>query len=420
MAEGVEDATAAALGNTGLGAWLALAWRSGLQPGETVLVLGATGACGSVAVQAAKLLGAGRVVAAARASERLERLLDRGADAVVELDAHDDLPAALRDAAGGDVHVTVDTLWGARSGPEITEAAVQAALVQRLTMPDLGWTLKAAGSLARDDDAVLVETEVIGALTRLNPAVSDLPSRVDEVLPKLRAAVLGVRDDGLIEANRRMLSWLRGHETVRFSGTETFVPIRLVDFEHPRANRLVVSTEVTYHPGTEERRYDLVLWVNGFPLVVGETKTPISTHDLVAQRRQATSTSATRSRRPGSSSRTSCRSRPRARSSATARSASRPRCGCRGRGRPTICSCPGSRRSSARPSCCSRPELLLDILRTYTLYSRRSLDRRRVHDQGDPALPAGRGGRGDRRPGSRPRTDARVWSGTTRARARRC
>jgi NADPH2:quinone reductase len=113
VAEGVDDATAAALGNTGLGAWLALAWRSGLQAGETVLVLGATGACGSVAVQAAKLLGAGRVVAAARASERLERLLERGADAIVELDAHDDLAPALRDAAGGEVHVTVDTLWGA-------------------------------------------------------------------------------------------------------------------------------------------------------------------------------------------------------------------------------------------------------------------------------------------------------------------
>jgi NADPH2:quinone reductase len=112
VAEDVDDATAAALGNTGLAAWLAVAWRSGLQAGETVLVLGATGACGSVAVQAAKLLGAGRVVAAARPSERLERLLDRGADAVVELDVHDDLPGALRDAAGGEVQVTVDTLWG--------------------------------------------------------------------------------------------------------------------------------------------------------------------------------------------------------------------------------------------------------------------------------------------------------------------
>lgn len=160
---------------------------------------------------------------------------------------------------------------------DIKEAAVQAALVQRLTKPDIGWTFLAGGSLTRDGESVLVEPEIVDALARLNPAIADDPTRVDEVLPKLRAAILGVRDDGLIEANRRMLSWLRGHETVRFSGTETFVPIRLIDYEHPRANRLVVSTEVTYHPGTEERRYDLVLWVNGFPLVVGETKTPIST-----------------------------------------------------------------------------------------------------------------------------------------------
>src|SRR5687768_7443875 len=67
----IGDAPAAALGNTGLGAWLAVAWRSRLQPGETVLVLGATGAFGALAVQAAKLLGAGRVVAAAPADERL-------------------------------------------------------------------------------------------------------------------------------------------------------------------------------------------------------------------------------------------------------------------------------------------------------------------------------------------------------------
>jgi NADPH:quinone reductase-like Zn-dependent oxidoreductase len=108
--EDVDDAVAAALGNTGLGAWMALEWRAGLRPGETVLVLGATGAVGATAVQAARLLGAGRVVAAARGGERLGRL---GADAVVELDAgHDDLAAAFAEAAGGPVDVTIDTLWG--------------------------------------------------------------------------------------------------------------------------------------------------------------------------------------------------------------------------------------------------------------------------------------------------------------------
>ena len=89
---------------------------------------------------------------------------------------------------------------------DIKETAVQAALVGRLTKPDLGWTFVAGGSLARDSDSVLIEPEIVGALVRLNPVVAEDPARVDEVLPKLRAAILGVRDDGLMEANRRMLS----------------------------------------------------------------------------------------------------------------------------------------------------------------------------------------------------------------------
>ena len=109
VADGVADEVAAALGNTGLGGWLAVEWRSGLKPGETVLVLGATGAVGSVVVQAARLLGAGRVVAADLPSERLHRL---AADAVVEIDERDDLAERFKDAAGGAVDVTIDMLWG--------------------------------------------------------------------------------------------------------------------------------------------------------------------------------------------------------------------------------------------------------------------------------------------------------------------
>jgi NADPH:quinone reductase-like Zn-dependent oxidoreductase len=128
VAEGIDDATAAALGNTGLGAWLALEWRARLAPGETVLVLGATGAVGSVAVQAAKLLGAGRVVAAARSDAPW--LLERGADAIVDLDDGGDLTAAFREAAGGAVDVTIDTLWGEPALAAIGAAARRARHVQ--------------------------------------------------------------------------------------------------------------------------------------------------------------------------------------------------------------------------------------------------------------------------------------------------
>jgi NADPH:quinone reductase-like Zn-dependent oxidoreductase len=121
VAEGVDDHVAAALGNTGLGGWLAVEWRSGLQPGETVLVLGAAGAVGSIAVQAARLLGAGRVIAADRPHERLHRL---GADAVIELQAgEEDLAQRIADAAGGAVDVTIDMLWGAPAIAAMNAAA---------------------------------------------------------------------------------------------------------------------------------------------------------------------------------------------------------------------------------------------------------------------------------------------------------
>ncbi len=112
----LDDGVAVALGVSGLAAWLPLAWRAQLQPGETVLILGATGMVGQLAVQAARLLGAGRIVAAGRDAEMLARAAQLGADATVDLreaGAGAGLTAAFREAAGGDVDVVHDPLWGA-------------------------------------------------------------------------------------------------------------------------------------------------------------------------------------------------------------------------------------------------------------------------------------------------------------------
>jgi NADPH:quinone reductase-like Zn-dependent oxidoreductase len=130
VAEGVDDALAAALGNTGLAAWLSLSWRAQLQPGETVLVLGATGALGDATVQAAKALGAGRVVAVGLEHDRLEVLRGRGADAAVELGAQDDLAAAFREATAGGADVTIDALWGDPAVAALKAAAHGARHIQ--------------------------------------------------------------------------------------------------------------------------------------------------------------------------------------------------------------------------------------------------------------------------------------------------
>lgn len=128
--DGVEDTVAAAMGNAGLAAWLSLTDRAGLEKGETVLVLGATGTVGTIAVQVAKLLGARTVVAAARKDERLDALRQRGADATVELDAGGDLDEAIRQAAGGAVDVTIDPLWGEPALAAMRAAAPWARHVQ--------------------------------------------------------------------------------------------------------------------------------------------------------------------------------------------------------------------------------------------------------------------------------------------------
>jgi NADPH2:quinone reductase len=130
LPEGVDPALASGLGIAGLAGWLPFAWRAPLHGGETVLVLGATGSVGLVAVQAAKLLGAARVVAAGRDAERLAKAASFGADATVQLDAVDDLVAAFREAAGGDGPSYVfDALWGAPVAAAVQAAAPGARIV---------------------------------------------------------------------------------------------------------------------------------------------------------------------------------------------------------------------------------------------------------------------------------------------------
>jgi NADPH2:quinone reductase len=128
----VEPELAAACGIAGLAGWLPFAWRAPVRQGETVLVLGATGTVGLVGVQAAKLLGAGRVVAVGRNEAALERAAELGADETVSLEEGLDLVAAFREACGGDgPSLVFDPLWGA-PGAAAVEAAARGARIVNL------------------------------------------------------------------------------------------------------------------------------------------------------------------------------------------------------------------------------------------------------------------------------------------------
>ena len=125
----LDDATASACGVAALAGWMPVAVRAPVQPDDRVLVLAATGTVGRVAVQAARLLGAARVVAAGRDEQRLRRTLALGADEAVHLDGGDDLVERLRAACGGDgPTLVVDPLWG-EPARIVTEAAAPNARI---------------------------------------------------------------------------------------------------------------------------------------------------------------------------------------------------------------------------------------------------------------------------------------------------
>jgi NADPH2:quinone reductase len=164
LPEGTDDDLAAAIGVAGLAAWLALEWRGKLEEGETVLVRGACGAVGKIAGEAARYLGAGRVIAAARSADGLRRARELGADATVELRGQsvDELSDQFREAAGSELDLVIDPLWG-----EPAVAALQ-ALRKEGRLVNLG---QSAGSEAIISSASVRSRmrSILGHANRMTP-----------------------------------------------------------------------------------------------------------------------------------------------------------------------------------------------------------------------------------------------------------
>jgi NADPH:quinone reductase-like Zn-dependent oxidoreductase len=164
----VPDELAAAVGLSGVAAWMALTWRAQLEPGERVLVLGGGGAVGQAAIGAAKVLGACRVVAVCRNAAAEERATAAGADEVVQLTADvDALTERLTAAFDGSVDVVVDPVFG----PAATAAA-------RVLAP-------------------------CGRLVNIGGAMGDSAEFSSAVLRSKTASVLGYTNNGITTEQRR-------------------------------------------------------------------------------------------------------------------------------------------------------------------------------------------------------------------------
>ena len=137
------------------------------------------------------------------------------------------------------------------------------------------WRFMSAEELPRQHSDVLVESMVRDALIRLNPEIKAQPDRADEVLYRLRTIPLSVQSEGLVRANELFAEWLRGEKSMPFGERGEHTPVRLIDFENLSNNDYVVTNQWVYPVKEGGRRFDIIMLVNGIPLVVGEAKTPV-------------------------------------------------------------------------------------------------------------------------------------------------
>lgn len=193
--DGLDDAVAAAAWNPGLAAWLAFGWRCPLDPGQTVLILGATGVTGQLAVQAARHFGAGRIVAAGRNRAVLGRLLELGADTTIQLDQPDPELAAAFTAAAGErgYDLVVDYLWG-RPAEVFLRSAERGDLVTRCQRIRLLQAGEMAGPQIRLPAGVLrsAGVEIMGMGTGTMPPADAVTRALTELLGLLAAGKVSI------------------------------------------------------------------------------------------------------------------------------------------------------------------------------------------------------------------------------------
>jgi NADPH:quinone reductase-like Zn-dependent oxidoreductase len=184
--EGVDDITAAAIANPGMSSWAALAERALLKPGETVLVNGATGIAGRLAVQIAKYMGASKVIAAARDESALQELKAIGADVVIPFkigalhpEGAVEYENALKEQFAVGVDIILDYLWGKSAETVIVAAAKAGKEAVPIRFIHVGG---ASGEDVQLPGAALRSS----AIVLMGSGINSIP------LPRLRSAVNSV------------------------------------------------------------------------------------------------------------------------------------------------------------------------------------------------------------------------------------
>ena len=146
------------------------------------------------------------------------------------------------------------------------------------TLKNNGWKYIPAEELPRMYSDVLVEPMVKEALIRLNPEIAEEPSRADEVIYKLRTVILSVQPHNLVTQNEVFKKMIFEENSYPFGKDGRMIPIRFFGTmrkEDLALNEYVVTNQWVYPQAEGGKRLDIVLLINGFPVAIGELKTPV-------------------------------------------------------------------------------------------------------------------------------------------------
>jgi type I restriction enzyme R subunit len=171
-----------------------------------------------------------------------------------------------------------ETILGSYEGREkqmFDESVLEKMIIDSLV--ENGWRYIAPADMPRSSSDVMVESMVKSALIRLNPEIAENPDRADEVIYKLRGLILSVQAQSLVTQNERFKKLVFEENSFPFGKNGRMVPIRFfgsISNASLDQNEYVVTNQWVF-PKEDAKRLDLVLLINGFPVAIGELKTPV-------------------------------------------------------------------------------------------------------------------------------------------------
>lgn len=137
------------------------------------------------------------------------------------------------------------------------------------------WTYIAADALPRKESEVMVESMVKAALIRLNPCIAEKPENADTVIYRLRALISTVQPHDLVTQNERFKKLVFEENSFPFDKDGRSISIRFFDYDDPDNNEFVITNQWVYPQAHGGKRLDIVLLINGFPVAIGEMKSPV-------------------------------------------------------------------------------------------------------------------------------------------------